>query len=229
MSGDEDSHPVPTVPMRTSPPVNWRRAGIKLIPYIGSSLDEVLYGQLHEMRWQRLERTLSELGAMMEAREIPAEAINNENFGALLELVGPAAACAVEEDRRILFRDLLLNASQLPPSDPEWESARLAAELVAELDTPALAIMAGLDRAGARGEETAYLQRNGDTAQIRYGEDETIDLHYNWFVIEKAYRHLSMDFAPRLVVAGAHGKYTYEKIAITAFGEFLVDWIRAKP
>ena len=120
---------------------NWRRAVVKLLPYIGSALDELIFGGLDNSRWVRLETTLKELGEMMEARQIPPENAQSEDFGGLMEATGPAIGRTTSEDKRSLLRDLLLNAAALPPSDPEWESARMAGELLSALEPPSLSII----------------------------------------------------------------------------------------
>src|SRR5437870_1643655 len=115
---------------------NWVRAGVKLVPYIGDALDELIYGRIDEARWQRCERTLGELAEMMKQRQIPPSAIKKEAFGELLEIVAPAASRAMSEEKRRLLRDLLLNAVTLPEGHTAWESARLAARLIAGLEVP---------------------------------------------------------------------------------------------
>ena len=78
---------------------------------------------------------------MMEARQIPPENAQSEDFGGLMEATGPAIGRTTSEDKRSLLRDLLLNAAALPPSDPEWESARMAGELLSALEPPSLSII----------------------------------------------------------------------------------------
>lgn len=172
---------------------------------------------------------LTELGEMMHERGISASKAKTENFGELLEILCPASSRASDKDKRRLLRDLLLNAVDLPPSDPKWESARLAAGLLSVLAPPALAILAALAHVGARGSTTANLTRTGDTGQIEL-EDQSenpVALHYHWFVLEQAYRSISAN-QPRLVIAGSHGRDVYQKLALTEIGDFLLEWSTAK-
>ena len=86
----QDDHliPAPIEDPRTVP--GWKRAGLKLVPYIGDALDELVLGHVDEARWDRLNQTLSELGESMHRLEIPADAVKKEDFAQLLEVVAPA-------------------------------------------------------------------------------------------------------------------------------------------
>jgi len=115
MSKTDNPETLPVLAAPDSSKPNWRRASVKLIPYIGGALDELVFGQIDEYRWRRLELTLTELGEMMQERGISASKARTEDFGALLEIVGPATSRASDKDKRRLLRDLLLNAVDLPP------------------------------------------------------------------------------------------------------------------
>ena len=131
---DDQLIPAPTEHSRAAP--DWKRAGLKLIPHIGGALDELVFGQVEEARWDRLNQTLSELGESMQRLEISADAVKKEDFAQLLEVVAPAAGRTTSEQKRSLLRDLLLNAVPLGDGDAEWESARMAAELIVALEAP---------------------------------------------------------------------------------------------
>lgn len=205
-----------------------KRTGVKLLPYIGSALDELFFGHLNEIRWARLEKTLEELDQMMQERSIPPASIVNEEFAALLENVGPLSGKTTSERKRQFLRDLLLNSTSLNPGDPEWESARFATDLIEKLEAPALEILAGLDKLDAQGSVRANLRRTKNIGRIELVEgDSSILLNYNWLVLEQAYRSLSMS-QPRLIISGSHGRDVYEKIALTEVGLFLINWCTVK-
>lgn len=210
-----------------------KRAGVKALPYIGSALDELFFGHLNDIRWARLEKTLAELDQMMRERKIPPNSISNEDFASLLENVGPSAGITTSERKRCFLRDLLLNTTGFCHGDAEWESARFAADLIEKLDAPALEILeilAALQKLGIRGSVKANLKKKGDIGCIEVTEtnDSTVTLNYHWLVLEQAYRSLSAN-QPRLVIAGSHGRDTYEKIALTEVGDFLINWCTADP
>ena len=222
-SNDSSTLPVHTETERIGP--NWRRAAVKLLPYVGSALDELLFGRLNDSRWARLEETLKELGEMMEARQIPPENALSEDFGGLLETTGPIIGRTTSEEKRSMLRDLLLNAVSLPPSDPKWESARMAGDLLSALEPPSLAIVAALHQLNARDSVTGELERDGDSGVIRLTDDpgKVVQLHYHWFVLEEGYRRLTAN-QPRIIIAGSHGRDTYQGTALTPLGDFLIAW-----
>jgi hypothetical protein len=120
------------------------RAGLHLIPYIGQTLDRLIFGNLEELRWRRVEATLRELADTMKVRNIPAEAVATEHFVNLLEKIAPALGRATHEDKRQRFRDLLLNATQIHDSDWQWQEADLAARLLTVIEAPGLALIASI-------------------------------------------------------------------------------------
>ena len=61
------------------------RAGMKLVPYIGSTLEKLIFGKLDELRWKRLEHTLTELANQMKRSGVEASTIDSEQFANLLE------------------------------------------------------------------------------------------------------------------------------------------------
>jgi hypothetical protein len=209
--------------------VNWWRAAVKGIPYIGASLDEIMFARLDGARWNRLERTLDELGRVMREREIAADEIEKEEFARLLEDTAPAIARATDERKRRMLRSLLLNAVTLDRGDPKWESARLAAELLERLDYAATEILAALALLDARGEEPRAEIRvprdSGPPSVALIGtSDEAIELSYDRHVVDQAYKKLT-DGRARLVFSGAHGRDKYERVGLADLGEFLIDWV----
>ena len=72
----------------------------------------------------------------------------NEQFTSLLESVAPELSRSLNEGKRQRFRDLLTNAAELPEESDEWEEAALASRLLKQMETPALAILAGIAGCG---------------------------------------------------------------------------------
>jgi len=223
---------VPAHPDESGSKPDWARAGLKLVPYIGDALDELVYGRVDDARWERLHRTLGELGEMMEARDILADQVLKEDFAQLLEVVAPAAGRTTSEEKRRLLRDLLLNAVQLADGAAEWESAHLAADLILGLEPPALAILAGLAHVRSHGDGKAQLRaaEGGNSAELVPIEPPgtAIRLNYKWLVVDQAYRKLSSAPA-RLVVAGGRRTDGIDATWLTDLGEFLIEWATAKP
>ena len=215
------------------PSPNWARAAVKSIPYIGGSLDELIYGRGNEARWRRIESLLADLGRQMEALGIPPEAVEREEFGDLLEVVAPAARRTGSEDKRRMLRKVLLNASALETGNPDWEAARLAAELVSDLEPPALAVLAALDRMGTKSTGRIELARDGEMAEVRWNRSpqseggpvfrKRIPIPYDWLVVEHAYRRMSVSY-PRLVQAGAHGRDVYQGMGLMPLGSLVIRW-----
>ena len=231
MSKETSGVPAKIDSQTPAPATNWPRVGVKIIPYIGSSLDELFYGRGEEARWRRVEGLLTDLGEAMKQRGITAEEIEKEDFGGLLGIVGPVASRSTSEEKRRMLRNLLLNAVTVEAGSATWESARLAAELIADLEAPALAIISGLDRLGACGDTRAdlALAKDGAGGQLRLKADDTalIEIDFDWLVVDHEYKKISSE--PRLVKAGSHPEDRYEGIALTRLGEFLVKWARSAP
>ena len=228
---DESDVPARTGEAQLTRP-NWARAAIKAVPYIGDALEELAYGRLDEARWSRWEQTLQEIGTMMKERQIPPDEVKKEEYSQLLEIVAPVASRDTTEHKRRLLRDLLLNAVTISPGDAAWESARLVAQLIAELEVPSLVILSALASVGARGKAKAELRAidDGKSAEIALTSPAgpSVALPYDWLVVEQAYRRVSSAPA-RLVIAGAHAVDKYEQLALTDLGEFLVNWATAAP
>ena len=201
---------------------------LSLVPYVGSTLAKFTFGVLTERRINRIEKTLAEV---MEAvgEDVAKDAIN-ENFVNLLEKVYPELSRAADEAKRHRFRDLLINAAMLPEDSSEWGATALAADLLKEIDAPGLVILAAfaqLDE-GERALLTAcpvpQLLRGVEPRDFdpeNPGEPQHI-IPYEWDVILYWYRRLA---ALRLVIAGAHGRDTFEKVCLHDLGKFLVKWV----
>ena len=163
----------------------------------------------------------------MEQRGIPHGTVEKEEFGELLEIVAPAAARAKNEEKRCMLRDLLLNVVTLEEGASEWESAKLAAELISDLEPAALALLAAVEFTGpvAKPDRVDLARREDGGVELRLKSGtRSIAIPFEWLVVEHAYRKISSE--PRLVTAGAHGRDVYEGVALTSLGDFLISWAR---
>jgi hypothetical protein len=203
---------------------------LSLTPVIGSALAKFTFGVLTERRINRIEKTLAEVVEAV-GDDVAKEAVN-ENFVNLLENVCPELSRAVDEEKRLRFRDLLINAAKLPKDSLDWGASKLAADLLKEIDTPGLVILAAFSHLDEG--ETALLTaypvpqllrgvKSRDFDPENPGEPQHV-IPYDWDVVEYWYRRLA-DL--RLVIRGAHGKDTYEGVRLYDLGEFLVKWVLA--
>lgn len=203
---------------------------LSLVPYIGSTLAKFTFGVLTERRIDRIENTLAEVMEMV-GEDVAKDAVN-ENFANLLEKVYPELSRAADEEKRQRFRDLLINAAKLPADSSEWGAAVLAADLLKEIDTPGLVILAAfalLDEG-----ETALLTAYPVPQLLRGVEPRDFDpenpgepqhvIPYEWDVVDYWYRRLG---ELRLVVKGSHRRDTYERVCLYDLGKFLVKWVLA--
>ena len=208
------------------------RAGIKGVPWIGSTLDQLLFGVGDELRWKRIESTLKELGEKMEERQIPPESILNSDFEDLLRRVSGELGQSTNEDKRKRFRDLLLNVAPIPSGDNEWESARLASELLKQIDAPGLAIMA------AAASEGAFVDSEKKIAILRYPKPQVWPeniTNTNGYDQKEVYKLIPYDWAVIEVwllklhdlklISGQMGmNKAWTNFMLTTRGTFLSQW-----
>ena len=221
------------------------RAVVKGLPWIGSSLEQLIYGNIDERRWQRIERTLVELDEQMKKNNIPPESIQKEEFGQLLRMIAPNLSESVNEEKRQRFRDLLINAVTIPEGDSDWESARLAAEYINKLEGPGFEILAMLAKGDAyedrfctvdrdpkprilsssnRNELNNMLQQVGHVGNIN-NDKFYYPLKYEWAVVEE---WLSRLVELQLIEGRMHHqKHRWVNVLLTAKGSFLVHWVIA--
>ena len=172
----------------------------------------------------------SALEVMETVGEESAKNAVNENFVNLLEKVSPELSRAADEEKRQRFRDLLINAAELPEGSSEWGDAALAAELLREIDSPGLVILAAFAQLDEG--ETALLTAYPVPQLLRGVEPRDFDpdnpgepqhvFPYDWIVVDYWYGRLA-DL--RLVIRGAHGRDTHQHVCLFDLGKFLVKWI----
>jgi hypothetical protein len=211
--------------------VNAAQALLKGVPYIGASLDQFVFGPLQERRMRRIEATLGEVALALGPDG--AMGLVQEQFVNLLEAIAPSLSRATDESKRVRFRDLLKNAGELPPQDPKWDEASLAAELLEELDSPALAILAAISRCNdSRSNKLTLTSR--PVSQVfegafNYDEPGTPQhvLPYEWIVVEfwaQALKNRQLIWYSSSDVRGGFGG-----VGLAPRGEFLIRWTLCEP
>ena len=109
-------------------------AGLIGVPVIGPSLEKLCFGALDELRMRRIEATLAEVSESMEREGKSHRIDDNEEFAALQESVTPGPSRATSEQKRVAFRNLLLNVMQLPPGDPGWIDVEVVIRLLDQVN-----------------------------------------------------------------------------------------------
>jgi hypothetical protein len=120
------------------------KAGLIGIPVIGPSLEKLCFGAVDELRMRRVEATLQKIGEALGRDGRDHKIKDNEDFASFLENVVPKLARATSEDKRVAFRNLLLNATQLPSGDLKWTEADLAIRLLDSVNEVGLSLLSAL-------------------------------------------------------------------------------------
>ncbi len=205
--------------------VNASQALVKSIPWIGAALDQVIFGRLSELRLRRIELTLQEIANKIQDSK---NYVDTEEFANLLENVTPALVRATGDKKRERLRDLLLNAATHDPQHSEWAASKLAAELIEDLDEPALLAISRL--------ATFDFKNKVDfvslpSPQFVYAEifdwdkpeQITSAIQYEWPILEEWMRRLR---EKRIVTFGSHdARGGFGNIQFTALGNTLIKWI----
>jgi len=198
------------------------QSALSAIPYVGGSLSHFIFGPLAELRLKRIEQTLIELAELVD--EENRHKVATEQFANLLESVAPDLSRATNEEKRLRFRDLLINATKKTTDSTKWDEAHLAADLLKEIDAPGLAIIAGLNIYGREKHVTITSQ---PTPRIIGEKENTLDgkhyeIPYEWPVVDYWLRALR---GKRIVMYSSHGKGpSYGGVILMELGRFIVDW-----
>ncbi len=200
------------------------RGALIAVPWVGSALEHFISGPLTELRFKRLEQTLSEV--MEELGQERAEAAVHERFALLLESVAPALGRAVTKEKRERFRDLLINAAALSEDSPEWDDAELACKLLGEMETPALAIVASIARCVESNRITLTSRPVPQVFCGNFDYDKPGDpqhvLPYDWVVVEYWARWLKERRIIHYSTRDARGGFG--GVALGGLGRFLINW-----
>ena len=208
---------------------NTARAIVKAAPLVGSSVDQLIFGPIDEMRMNRIEGLIEEVLDRLEGTEAPG--LHTEEMAELFREAAPAIAAATSKEKRAWLRDLLINAGQLPSGDPAWESTRIATELPEQLEAPALVILAAVWRDEARPGRMVILTTQVDPPLVvgvprnapiwQDHRDKAYPMPYEGVVVHESIR--------KLVDLGLLKDFVFDnsgagEVGLTTKGHFLVRW-----
>lgn len=117
---------------------------LKGVPVVGNSLDHLIFGSLQELRLKRVEKTLKEMGEKIEALGSQHLIDDNEDFAKLLEDVIPKIGRSTRENKRVAFRNLLVNAARVSPEHNDWDRIAIVSQLLDQIDYPGMEILSSL-------------------------------------------------------------------------------------
>ena len=198
------------------------QAILKGIPYIGEPLNHLIYSRLDELRWKRIEKTLNEVAEILRNHgNIPAL---NERFANLLEEILPTIAKETIENKRQAYVSLLVNSATIT-SDEKEEEAKLIAEILNELPSIALSILAGANKANGTFSIVSHPVPQvfaGKFDENNYEEQGVFHkINYQWPIVEEWTRRLK---EKRFITYGSHGKFGYHGAAVMPLGKLINDW-----
>lgn len=206
--------------------VNAVRAILKGIPYLGETLNQFIFGRLDELRFKRFESTLTEIAERLKESRRDHD-VDSEQFINLLEAVAPHLVRAIDNEKRERFRDLLLNAATLCRGSAEWEKAKLAGQLLSELEAPALAVLANVAHyTEMHPASIVSLPRaqvvNPDNFLWDSPSLGLLVIDYDWPVVEEWTRRLR---EKRLIGFGSSdARGDFRGVFLTELGKMLVEW-----
>lgn len=206
--------------------LNTAQSLLKVVPWVGEALSQFIFGPLADLRMKRVERTLAEVGNAIHSGGVTAR-VDTEEFANLLEKVLPQVSRSVSEERRTILRNLLINAAHVEPESSRWDEANLTAQLIEEIDTPGLAVLAALSRC----QSLTNFMSSQPTPRIFDGGTEfakpTEVLHtvnFDWPVVEEWTRRLR---EKRLIVFGSSdARGGFGDLQLTDLGRVVVAWSR---
>jgi hypothetical protein len=213
---------------------NALRAALQLIPSIGPAIDQLFFGLMEERASKRVEDTLREIGEKLDELKIGHQVEGNEEFGYFLRDVIPPLSRSTNEDRRKRFRDLILNAAQVPSGDERWEEVYAFSKLLDSIDAPGLKILATIaqtlgDRRRTYPMHRVYIFLYPFIAiTCQYDDFEPRMLGYSEAVIEEWALRLK---EKRLIIWERRGEYWkgrvssfLEDVEPTSLGKNLISW-----
>jgi hypothetical protein len=203
---------------------NVGRALVRGLPYVGSALEQLLFGLADEIRWRRLEAVLTEFSDHL--KRAGATAPTAEEFATLFERVAPSLAREPSPDRRERFRDLLLQAATIPTNAPAWSDVDLAATLLIETAAPGLAIIAAVARSKFSQPSLVALPAPQLVDELFFlWENPVLGgelVPYEWPVVEEWARRLK---ERRLLAYQSHdARGGFGRVSLTSLGNHLVRW-----
>lgn len=198
------------------------QAILKGVPYIGEPINHLVYGRLDEIRWKRIEKTLNEVAEILNSRGNIPEI--NERFANLLEEILPTIAKETIEEKRQAYVTLLVNSATVV-SDEKEEEAKLIAEILNELPSVALSILAGANKANGTFSIVSHPapQVFAGTYDEKNYEQQGVfhKINFQWPIVEEWTRRLR---EKRCITYGSHGKFGYHGGVIMPLGKLINDW-----
>ena len=198
------------------------QAVLKGIPYIGEPINHLIYGRLDELRWKRIEKTLNEVAEKLKGRDNIPEI--NERFVNLLEETLPIIAKETIEEKRLAYVALLVNSASVV-SDEKEEEAKFITEILNELPSVALSILAGANKANGTFSIVSHPVSQvfaGKFDEKNYEEQGVFyKINFQWPIVEEWTRRLR---EKRCITYGSHGKFGYHGAAIMPLGKLINDW-----
>lgn len=120
------------------------KSGLKLIPGVGDSISQFVFGRQEEAESRRLRDSVQEIADMVREQGRQGEVKDTEEWANLFTEAGPSVGKATNEDKRQRFRDLLFNSLFIPPGDPMWEESMYCLDQLKEIDPVGLYILAAV-------------------------------------------------------------------------------------
>lgn len=200
------------------------RGFFKAIPYIGSALDHFYSGPSQELKAKRVEKTLKEIGEKLNELGKKIESI--EEFTNLLESVAPDLCRATNEEKRKYFRNLLFNASTLPPGSSKWDDANFARELLNDIDPPGLALISAILH--CKMTEKCYLVAKPvphvrkEINEVSFSGKFKNPIPYQWVLVDEWALRLK---EKRLIHYTSGGDNYIGGIRLTQLGRHFIDWM----
>ena len=198
------------------------QAILKGVPYIGEPINHLIYGRLDELRWKRIEKTLNEVAE--EIKKCGSSPEINERFVNILEQSLPSIAKETIERKRLAYVSFLVNSANVK-SDEKEEEAKFVSEILNELPSVALTILAGANKAKGSFSIVSHPKPQIFAGKFdeRNIEDQGIfyEINYQWPIVEEWARRLR---EKRCITYGSHGRYGYHGGAIMPLGKLINDW-----
>lgn len=207
--------------------VNAAHGLLKGLPFVGESLAQFIFGSLEEIRFRRLQNTLSEVVSIL--RENGHNPIlEREEFVNLLQDVAPEIARSVSEERRVLLRNLLSNAVIALNGSKHLHGADLAAKLILEIDPPGLVVLSELSKCKSKNsyiasQPTPRIYDGGEAFDKPTAIVYTID--FEWAIVEEWTMRLR---GQRLIgFNSSDARGGFGGLQLTGLGRLLIEWSRS--
>lgn len=195
---------------------------LKGVPYIGEPINNLIYGRLDELRWKRIEKTLNEVAEKI--KKIDDNPKINERFINILEQNLLTIAKETVESKRLAYVSFLTNSINVNTDEKE-EEAKFLSEVLNELPSVALSILAGANKANGPFSIVSYPKPQIFAGKFDEQDKENQGIFYEincqWPIVEEWARRLR---EKRCVTYKSHGKYGYHGGSLMPLGILINDW-----